>query len=225
MSVAKSAGKLLAKPLLRSQTPAFATNFVREAFERAIDGFGPLKGAVAYADAKLERHDGDAAKAIRDLVDTHVRLAGVSGFVTNLGGIATTAVALPANLAGVAVLQCHLIAGIAHLRGYDVIDPRVRNAVLACMLGEDTVAELVKKRKLPTSPMAIATAPAYDESLNQKIASELTIELLTRATGKRTLGVIGRRTPILGGGFGAVTDGYATYQIGKYAARELRRRP
>ena len=42
-----------------------------------------------------------------------------------------------------------MVAGIAHLRGYDLDDPRVRNAILACLLGEDAVKSLVKKRKLP----------------------------------------------------------------------------
>jgi hypothetical protein len=43
--------------------------------------------------------------------------------------------------------------------------------------------------------------------------------------GKRTIAVIGRRVPVIGGGVGAVTDGYGTYQVGRYAAKELKRRP
>jgi hypothetical protein len=82
----------------------------------------------------------------------HTSLAGVQGFVTNLGGLTTAALAVPANVAGVTVVQCHLVAGIAHLRGYDLDDARVRNAILACMLGEDAVHDLVKSHRLPSSP-------------------------------------------------------------------------
>jgi len=162
---------------------------------------------------------------VKSLVDSHVRLAGLQGFVTNLGGLATMALTIPANISGLALLQCHLVAGVAHLRGYDLADPRVRNAVLACMLGEDAVTSLVKKKKLPSRPMAIATAPLHDPELDSRIAAAVTTELITRVAGKRTIAVIGRRVPVIGGGVGAVTDGYGTYQVGRYAAKELKRRP
>ncbi|MGH3471566.1 MAG: EcsC family protein, partial [Nocardioidaceae bacterium] len=188
------------------------------------DGFGPLKGAAPAADKKLAEHDGDIGEAVHAVVDSHVRLAGTQGFVTNLGGLLAMAVAIPANVSGLALVQCHMVGGIAHLRGYDLDDPRVRNAVLACMLGEDTVVELVRKKKLPSSPMALATAPAYDAGLDRRIAAEVASELLTRVAGKRTVATLARNLPVVGGGVGAVTDGYATYVVGKYTARELKPR-
>jgi hypothetical protein len=223
MRAGKIAGKLVA-PIALSHAPALTAGLVRQALDRAIDGFGPLPGAAAAADKRVSEHGGNIDKAVRGLIDSHVRLAGLEGFVTNIGGLVTMALTLPVNISGLALLQCHLVAGIAHLRGYDLDDPRVRNAVLACMLGEDTVKSLVKKKKLPSSPMAIATAPARDPDLDARLAAEVTTELLTRVAGKRTVAVVGRRTPIIGGGVGAVTDGYATFQVGRYAARELRSR-
>ncbi len=224
MGAAKTiAGKLVA-PLARSHAPALTANIVRQAFDRAVDGFGPLAGAAEAADKRLSENNGDVDKAIRSLIDSHVRFAGVEGFVTNIGGLVTMALTLPVNISGLALLQCHLVAGIAHLRGYDLADPRVRNAVIACMLGEDTVRSLVKKKKLPSSPMAIATAPAVDPELDERLAAEVTGELIGRVAGKRTIAVVGRRTPVIGGGIGAATDAYATYQVGRYAAKELRSR-
>lgn len=223
MGAAKIAGKLVA-PLARSHAPALTANLVRQAFDRAVDGFGPLPGAAAAADKRLAEHGGDVEKAVKSLIDSHVRFAGVEGFVTNIGGLVTMALTLPVNISGLALLQCHLVAGIAHLRGYDLADARVRNAVIACMLGEDTVKSLVKSKKLPSSPMAIATAPAIDPLLDERLATEVAGELITRVAGKRTIAVVGRRTPVIGGGIGAVTDGYATYQVGRYAAKELRSR-
>lgn len=214
----------MAAPIVRRQAPGYAASFVRDALERALDGVGPLRGAVASADRKLAKAGGDEAKAIRAIVDSHVRLAGMAGFVTNLGGVVTTPVAVPANLAGLALVHCHMVAGIAHLRGYDTLDPRVRNAIMACMLGEDAVRSMVKKKVLPSSPMAIATAPVHDPSLDLRIGAAVTSEFFARAAGKKTIGVIVRRTPVVGGGVGAVTDGYATFEVGRYAARELRRR-
>lgn len=216
--------KSIASAGARRTAPGLAANFVRQAFDRAVDGVGPLRGATQAAERQLSTHGGDADKAVSALIDSHVRMAGAQGFLTNLGGLAMLAVTVPANISGLALLQCHLVAGIAHLRGYDLTDPRVRNAVLACMLGDDTVASLVKRKKIPSSPMAIATAPHYDPDLDQRIASEVTAELLTRVAGKRVVARVGRRVPVVGAGFGAISDGFGTYQVGRYASRELRPR-
>jgi hypothetical protein len=220
---AKLAGRLIGPIALRS-APGLASGFVRQAFDRAVDGTGPLRGAAEAADRRLLEHDGNVSRAIGSLVDAHVKLAGIQGFVTNLGGVVTMTLTVPANVSGLALLQCHMVGGIAHLRGYDLADPRVRNAVMACMLGRDSVKRLVKKGTLPSSPMAIATAPAYDPTLDDRIATEVAGELLTRVAGKRGAAAFSRKMPVIGGGVGAVTDGFITFQVGQYAAKELRRR-
>jgi len=223
MGKSKVAGKLVA-PIALKAAPAITSSFVRQAFDRAVDGVGPLKGAAESADHRLAQHDGKVDKAIGSLVDSHVQLAGIQGFLTNIGGLVALTVTVPANISGLALLQCHMVGGIAHLRGYDLEDPRVRNAVLACMLGGDTIQHLLKRKKIPTSPMAMATAPTYDPNLDDRITAEVASELLARVAGKRTVAALGRKVPIVGGGFGAVADGYATYQVGRYAAKDLRSR-
>jgi hypothetical protein len=223
-------GDLVAKglgPVGNRFAPQLTTGFVREVLHRAVDGFGKLPGAAESAQRRLADNDGDADKAVHDLIEAHVRMAGVQGFLTNLGGIATMALTVPANLTGLAVLQCHLVAGIAHLRGYDLADPRVRNAVLACLLGEETSRELVKRSALPSSPMGIATAPVHDPSVDAATATAVTNELLGRIGGRRMVLTVSRRVPVLGGGVGAISDAVSTYQVGRFADRELlaRRRP
>ncbi|MBA2551859.1 MAG: EcsC family protein [Nocardioidaceae bacterium] len=223
MGIARTAAKGLV-PVARRAAPHLTSGFVREILERAIDGVGPVRGAARAADAKLVLHGGDIEKAVKALTDSHVRMAGAQGFATNIGGLVTLAVSLPANITGLALLQCHLVAGIAYLRGYDLEDPRVRNAVLVCLLGEDTVSELVKKKKLPASPMALATSPVHDPELDTMVATQVTTELVAKVGGRRMALMIGRRIPLLGGGVGAVTDAMSTHQIGAYAADELRAR-
>ena len=100
-----------------------------------------------------------------------MRYAGAQGFVTNIGGLVTAAVTIPANITGLALIEARMIAGIAHLRGYDLDDPRVRNAILVCMLGEDEVDDLVRRKKLPAPPMALATAPTHDPDLDRIVSS------------------------------------------------------
>src|SRR4051795_1080983 len=163
---AGAVGKQLG-PRIGELAPGLTTSFVREALHRAIAGVGPLPPAARAADAQLREQKGDVERAVHEVIENHVRYAGAQGFLTNLGGLATMTYMVPANITGLALVQCRMVAGIAHLRGYDLADPRVRNAVLVSMLGESSVAELVRSQKLPAPPMALATAPAHDPGLDR----------------------------------------------------------
>ena len=215
-NVAKKAGMSVA--------PSIASSYVRSMLDKAIDGVGPLRSAAATADSRLVDANGDVEDAVKALMRLHVGLAGVQGFVTNLGGIAALAVAMPANVVGVTLVQCHLVAGIAHLRGYDLEDARVRNGILACMLGEDEVRDLVRTSSFPSSPMGIATSPVHDPVLDEMISREVTTDIFARTAGRRAVTMVGRRVPLLGGVVGGGSDALMTWQIGQYAARELRDR-
>jgi hypothetical protein len=212
-------------PRIGELAPGLTTSFVREALHRAIVGVGPLPPASAAAGAQLKEQKGDVDRAIHEVIENHVRYAAAQGFLTNLGGVVTMAITIPTNVTGLAVIQCRMIAGIAHLRGYDLDDPRVRNAILTTMLGDDVVNALVRKRKLPAPPMALATAPIHDPDLDKVISAEVAAELVTKVAGKRLATTVGRRIPIAGGFIGLGADAYATWRVGRYADRELLPRP
>lgn len=217
MGVRRTVGRQVGKRV----APSIASQYVRAVLDRAIDGVGPLRSAAASADSKLVDSGGDVELAIAKLVRLHTTLAGAQGFVTNLGGVAALAAALPANVVGVTLVQCHLIAGIAHLRGYDLENPRVRNAILVCMLGEDAAKGLIKTSKIPASPLGIATAAAHDPTLDEHISREVTTDLIARTAGRRAVTLIGRRIPLLGGFVGGGSDALMTWQLGRYAMKEL----
>jgi EcsC protein family len=206
---------------LSELAPGLTAAFVREALHRAIHGVGPLPPAAAAADKQLQEQKGDVDRAIHEVIENHVRYAGAQGFLTNLGGLATMTYLVPANISGLALVQCRMVAGIAHLRGYDLTDPRVRNAVLVSMLGEEAVQRLVGSQKIPAPPMALATAPAHDPTLDRVISAEVAADLVAKVAGKRVAGSAARRIPLLGGLVGAGADGFLTWQVGRYADREL----
>ena len=208
-------------PKLTQVAPGLTTSFVREALHRAIAGVGPLPAASKAADAQLREQQGDVEKAVHEVIENHVRYAAAQGFLTNVGGLVTVALTIPTNITGLALVQCRMVAGIAHLRGYDLDDPRVRNAILVSVLGEDAVNALVKRRKIPAPPMALATAPHHDPNLDATISVEVATDLISRVAGKRLATTIGRRVPVVGGLVGAGADGYVTWRIGRYADREL----
>ncbi|GAB6986616.1 EcsC family protein [Nocardioides pyridinolyticus] len=217
MGKASATGRLVARhvgPRVPHLAPDLTHTFVREALHRAIEGAGPLAPAARAA----EKTD------VPGLIEDHVRYAGAQGLLTGLGGIVTATVTIPANVAGLALIQSRMVAGIAHLRGYDLEDPRARNAILACLLGRELVDQKIRERKLPGPPMAIATAPVHDPDLDRVISAEVASDLITRVGGKRLAIAIARRTPIVGGAFGMGADGLATWRVGRYAAGELRPR-
>lgn len=226
MPSAKDVGRAMARRLQPVTTtgPQAAGTILRRIVEVAIDGTGRFPSARATAARHLQKHGGSVDEAIESLIDSHVRIGTAQGFVTNLGGIVVAAVTIPANLAGVAVVQVRMIAAIAHLRGYDIDDRRVRTALVLCLLGGEQIGRRVASGKLPTTPLAIATAPVFDPTLDARVSEAVVGDLVARVGGKHLPLLITRRIPLLGGGVGAVVDGLATYQIGQFTKGELVRR-
>lgn len=211
-------------PRARALAPQAASGFFRTVVSTAMEGRGRFLGASVYADRELTKANGDVPQAISAVIEQHTAMAGGQGFLTSLGGLLLLPISMPANLTGLAVLQVRMVGAIAHLRGYDVDDSRVRTAVTAVLLGEDNVDDMVKKGKLPSTPLAIATAPVHDPELDKKLATEISAALGLKVGGKRLGLVAARRIPLLGGGVGAVVDGVETYRVGKYAEKALPRR-
>lgn len=220
MSLSKRLGQSLA-PKVTQLAPKLTAGFVQQALERAIRGAGPLDGAAVAAQKGLEEQHGDVEAAIKEVIENHVRMAGAQGFLTNIGGLVTMTVTVPANITGLALIQCRMVAIIVHLRGYDLDDKRTRNAILASLLGEERILSLIRKKRLPGTPMALATAPVHDPHLDNVMANEVAAELVTKVAGKRIATTVGRRVPVIGGLVGAGSDGYSTWQIGRYVDREF----
>lgn len=208
-------------PGVRRATPEASGKVAHLAFGKAVDGVGPLTPAATYADRELAKAGGNVNRAITDIINDHTKLAAIEGFVTNIGGLASKVATIPANVIGIAVLQCRMVAGIAHLRGYDLTDPQVRTAIFATMLGSKAVRQLLSNNQLPSRPRAIATGPALDEKTSNRIGAAVMGEIIARAAGRSTATFIGRSIPGLAGLIGGTTDGWTTRQIGRYAKGEL----
>jgi hypothetical protein len=212
---------VVAGPVAKRITPGYLAGFIRSTLDRAIDGVGPLPAAIASADRELVLAGGDRDRAIKEIISSHVKLAGAQGFLTNIGGIIYSAATIPANIAGLALVECHMIAAIAHLRGYPLHDTRTRNAVLACMVGEDALAELISLGKLPYGPRSLAEATEQDPATDDLIAKVVAAELIAQVGGKKIVTAAGRRIPLLGGAVGMTADAFRTWRIGRFSANAL----
>lgn len=196
-----------------------------EILDLAIEGKGKLPGAKHAAKQLLGKR-GDAEAAIERMVAQHIAMASGQGFATNWGGFFVSLLTIPANLAAATFLQARLVAGIAHLRGFELSDPRVRTAILMVMLGPGGNADLISKGVLPSSPLVVATAPVFDARLDGQVSKALFDKAMNEVTGKR-LGVwVGKRIPFVGGGVGAAVDGWSAHVIAQHALKEFpSRRP
>lgn len=206
-------------PVAGTLAPNVVGNALRRILAVAIDGGNGLPGARAAAAAKLQKY-GDPDLAIDALVNQHISLAGAQGFLTNIGGLIATPITLPANMLGIAVVQARMVASIAHLRGYDLDDPRVRTAVAMCLVG-DGLERTLGSSELPTRPLVVATAPVYDIKTDRRIADRVGADLINRVGGKQIVVAFTKRVPVVGGGVGAVYDGWSTFQVARYARAEL----
>ncbi|PSL05256.1 EcsC family protein [Haloactinopolyspora alba] len=188
---------------------------------RAIDGFPGFPGALEIARRHLDR-TGDVDRAVRDVTEQHIRLAGVQGFVTNIGGVVTMPVSVPANIAGIAVLHLRMAAAIAHLRGYDITDQRVRVAALLTLLGKDGVETAQRGRDIPGTPFDVATGINVPEpAVAERAVTAVSTQLVARIGGKHATLTVARRVPVLGGAVSAGVDAFSTYAIGRFANREF----
>lgn len=208
-------------PRIPQLAPGLTASFVHEALDKAITGIGPLPPAAEAAEKQRAEQKGDVDRGIHEVIENHVRYAAVQGFATNIGGLTAMAVMVPANITGLALLQCRMVAGIVHLRGYDLADKRVRNAILTSLLGEERILSMIKSGELPGTPMELAALTVADPAMDQRVSSQVASELIARIAGKRIATTVARRTPIVGGVVGAGTDAFVTWKIGRYADREF----
>ena len=218
MATARDVGKVLAT--FPQKAIPTAGSMLKRLVDAAVDGVDPLPGARVSAGRYLERRV-EVDLAIESMVNQHIAMASAQGFVTNIGGLLTAIVTAPANITGVVVVQIRMVACIAHLRGYDINDDRVRTAMLMCMLGEEELTEAIASGALPTTPLAVATAPVFDAELDQRVCERVVGALLTNMGGKHLTAMVARRIPLVGGGVGAAFDGYSTHRIGVCARKHL----
>ena len=212
---------MAASAAARRAAPVAATHGVRQFLARSVEGFPGFPSAREVARKQLERTK-DVDRAVSGVIEQHVRLAGGQGFLTNLGGWPLLPVTLPANIAGLAVLQVRMCAAIAYLRGYDILDTRVRAAALMAVLGHQEVEDGIRAGVLPGTPREVALgANTPDTAALDQVTAMVGQALVTRVGGKRATLMVTRRVPVLGGAVSAGVDAYSTYTVGRYADREF----
>lgn len=198
-----------------------ATKLIQQLLAVGIDGKGPAKSAATVADKALAEAGGDVEKAINKLCSGYLRTAAGAGFLTGLGGFVTMPVALPANIVEFYVVATRMVAGVAHLRGYDLDKDQVRTAVLLTLSGSGGYEVLQKVGVNPVTGKATAVAlerlpQAALMMVNKGIGFRLIRQLTTKGLSK-----LGKFVPLAGGVIGGGLDLYLMNRVADNARREF----
>lgn len=203
-----------------SKAVAVITQALHWAYDQTSDSVAGLGSAAGLADKHLRNNPGDRERAIDELIAWQAGYAGAAGFVSNLGGLITMPVAIPANLASVLLIQLRMIAAIAHLRGYQLDDERVRTLAFVCLTGS-AAANILEE---------------FSVSLGIKLSSRVIMQIsretllkINRAVGFRLVAKAGssglinltKLVPLMGGLAGGAFDAMMTRGIGAVAKQQF----
>jgi hypothetical protein len=150
-------------------------------------------------------------------VRNHCAIAGAQGFVTNLGGIVTLPITLPANIGASYLVQTHLAGAIAAVHGHDLDAEEVRSAVLLCLLG-NAGAEILKRFGIKVSSKVTMTLiERIPIAVIRRINKRVGFMLIAKYGTKRSVVTLAKGIPLMGGLVGGSVDTTTTWAVGKYA--------
>ncbi len=185
------------------------TFLLHQLYPRALSGL-PLLGTPEATAAAYRARRGSLRSRAERMIRPHLALAGTTGFVTGLGGWLTMPLTVPADLAGVALLQLHMAAACAALAGHDPDEPTTREEVVACLLKTDQGARTEEEEAVERVTVKVAER-------GLRYLGRKSLEWGAAAAGRRMGGRIARGVPFLGGAIGAVSDAYNTHLVARHA--------
>lgn len=185
------------------------------AYDKAVNGIAGMDSAIELAEDYLQE-DGSLSEQVDALIRWQNAKCATSGFITNLGGLITLPVAIPANMASTLYVQVRMIAAIAYMGGYDLKNNKVRDFVYLCLCGNE-VKDILKKfsielgralTKQAIKNISISTINQINRMVGMKLVTKF---------GEKSLISLGKGVPIIGGLIGGTIDGIACNTIGNVA--------
>ena len=200
---------------LTSLSQEVILNALDWAYDKAVNGVRGLDSAQDMADDYL-KGEGALIDKVNSLIRWQNTKAGTSGFITGLGGLLTLPLTLPANITSVLYVQIRMVAAIAIMGGYDVIDDRVRSIVYSC-IAASSAAEVAKNFGIKLgNKLAMQGIKKISGETLKKINQAVGFRLLTKF-GQKGFVNLGKTIPFIGGIVGATFDVVATNTVGNVA--------
>lgn len=203
------------KNLIDSKALGAITGALQWVYDKAVDGVPGLEGAGDLA-ASYRRQFATEDEAIEALIRWQIAKAAAAGFLTNIGGVVTLPVALPANVVSALYIQIRMVAAIAALRGHDLKSDKVRTVVLACLCGTSLVDMLKEAGMGIGAGLAQQAVASLSTEALRRIKHAGQFELARRLVGTVN---VAKLAPLIGGLVAGILDGALTRTYGNAAKR------
>lgn len=112
-------------------------------YDKAVHGL-PTSDPVYTMASKYMRRYPNLKQAARKMCNAQIIKCGTSGFLSELGGLITLPLTVPANVGSVLYVQLRMIAAVATIGGYDPSDDEVQTLAYACLAGS-AAADIIKQ--------------------------------------------------------------------------------
>lgn len=208
------------KEMQKVLSQADMMNLLDSLYSKSIQGIPLISSPIEKMSDDYLQHNASIEDAAKDMINKQVIKCTTSGFITNLGGIITLPVTIPANVGSVMYVQMRMIACAAYMAGYDVHTDQVQTLVYACLAGV-SVMEVAKKAGIKIGQKGL-------ENLIDKIPGKVLIAI-NQKVGFRMLTKfgetgainIGKAIPVVGGVIGGGFDFIDTKFIGNRAYNQF----
>ncbi len=195
-------------------------NLLDSLYSKCIQGIPMISSPIEKMADDYLQHNATVEDAAKDMINKQVIKCTTSGFITNLGGVITLPVTIPANVGSVMYVQMRMIACAAYMAGYDVHTDQVQTLVYACLAGV-SVMEVAKKVGIKIGQKGL-------ENLIDKIPGKVLIainhkvgfRMLTKFGEKGAIN-LGKAIPVAGGVIGGGFDFIDTKFIGNRAYNQF----
>lgn len=192
-------------------------NILDNCYDTALNGIPKTKSCYDFA-AEYTRKYNSKEEAIDNFIKWQIRKCTTSGFVTNLGGLITLPIAIPANLSSVWYIQLRMIATIATISGFNPSDDEVQTLTYLCLTGT-SIAQICKEAGIKVGQKI--TIKAIEKIPTEIIYKINRIAMQRLITKFGTTGAInlGKMVPLVGGAIGGTFDYVSTKTIASKAKK------
>ncbi|MEG2157585.1 MAG: DUF533 domain-containing protein [Bacteroidaceae bacterium] len=203
---------------LHSQAQDVMMQTLNWAYDCAINDNMPGISSISKMSEDFLKKSSTITEACNSMINWQLTYAGGMGFITNLGGLMTLPVTVPASIASVLYIQIRLVASVAYMGEYDLKSEQVRTSIFLSLLGGSANMVLESVGVKLTTKLSTNAIKKISSSTLVQINQAVGFKLVTKfgTTGILNMGKV---VPVLGGLVGGTLDVLATNVIANTAKK------
>ena len=161
--------------------------------------------------------DIDNSRLVKKIISRRSLKAGGVGAITNLGGIVTMPITMPADLYLSFRIQIRMVLAVAYIYGWDIKDRETATDVLLVIGGNGTMEALSSAGIKIGEEFAKKAVNKYiNREVMKKINKIVSRKLITKA-GEKSFTSFTKLVPVVGAPIGGTINWVGTQAVGKTA--------